>query len=141
MNAYEIGVGYTYFRMEKVGFYICYILPNITVADFGENVQRIMAEVRRRGEEVIVVGDFNAKSLLRQEMPDGKFLLNGPRLWTWWPSMMVSNLPSREMRAGLSLMSPWPSRKIAEKISGWKILLQESFSLHQYLVYEVQNGL
>ncbi|XP_072400995.1 uncharacterized protein [Diabrotica undecimpunctata] len=55
-------MGYISVRMERLNLVCCYISPNIVVGEYENRLNAIMEEVRRLGNECVVLGNFNAKS-------------------------------------------------------------------------------
>lgn len=58
----EVGDGYVAARIDGTSVYSCYASPNSPIASYRAFLLRIEDSVRRRQGDVIVAGDFNAKS-------------------------------------------------------------------------------
>lgn len=134
--------GYMYVRMGGIAIYNVYISPNIPLAEFRDRVEEIMDGVRCRGEEAIIAGDFNAKSpLWGAPAADAR----GEILAEWGATLDLVVLndgsPTFVRRNTESHIDvTFVTKNIASKMGDWRVLEEESMSLHKCITFEYRLG-
>jgi len=121
--------------------YSCYCSPNVTLSDFEDFLSALETSVRSSSVPIIITGDFNAKS--RE-----------------WSSPIEDNrgkaLADLSASLGLTVCNqgqPTFVRGASEShidltfatwsttcwVDGWKVLDEESLSLHKYIEFSVKT--
>jgi len=122
----------------------CYISPNVSDEVFEEFLDELDnslsdAEI---GQEIILGGDFNAKSLLWGSSHTNS---RGDRLSRWCASrdlilLNTGTQPTCVRHQGTSLVDiTWCNSKIKPHITDWKVLSEETLSDHCYIAYSVHR--
>lgn len=141
------GTGFSWVELNKIIVMSCYVSPN-SGFDYMETVLDEISQLIREKEPLdynfIIGGDFNAKS------PEwGSYTTNirGRILSEWIHSsnlciVNVGNTPTFRREDQRSVIDvTFASEAIAGKISGWKVLEQETLSLHMYIYFELDLSL
>lgn len=137
------GKGYVGVSVSGVLIVSCYFSPNSTMEVFKEEVDEMMSEVRRRGRNVIVAGDMNAKS---EAWGAGCADARGEHVNDWVAElglivMNVGGEPTFVRGASESHIDiTLATSDVAVKVKGWKVLKEDSLSLHRYIWYEWEGG-
>ncbi|VVC35249.1 Endonuclease/exonuclease/phosphatase,Reverse transcriptase domain,Zinc finger, CCHC-type, partial [Cinara cedri] len=136
------GSGFAWIRTANLVVYSCYISPNQTTDQFGESLDRLEDSVRRLdpGTDVLVAGDFNAKSHeWGSAVEDGR----GSALADLVASLglvsaNVGSKPTFQRRGAQSVIDvTFASASLASRIRGWEVLDDFTDSDHKYVTFEV----
>lgn len=136
------GGGYVRLELENADLYSCYISPNIKIEEFKKTVDDIMNEVRNRKKEAIVAGDFNAKSQLWSSPKQDK---RGEYIEEWAATLNLTILNEGDSptfvrgSSGTYIDITLSTKKIARAVKNWKVTEEESMSLHNHIMYEIEN--
>ncbi|VEN43382.1 unnamed protein product [Callosobruchus maculatus] len=127
------GEGFVWLEMQEIVMYGCYISPNV-------GIER--ESMRRHNKEIIVGGDFNAKSYLwcsKIEDKRGEILAD----WMGQDDLVVHNQgdsPTFVRGASTSYIDiTFSTKQIAKHIMNWKVLDDVSLSYHQLIMFEVRT--
>lgn len=136
----ETPFGFASFSCGGVNVFSCYFSPNDTRESFAEDLAELERRVQMAEGDVIIAGDFNAKS---------------PMWGEWrrdWRGMLVEDLIARLDLAVVNVGdSPTftrgvarsiidltlASQHVARRISGWQVLEEESLSDHSYIRFHL----
>lgn len=130
-------------RLDLEGFhlYSCYISPNIDINSFEAILNEIMNDVQNTGDEVIITGDFNAKSSLwGSPHTDSRGEKIGD--WTNVLNLIIQNDGRPTFVRGQSVSHidlSLTTSKISRKVGGWEILEEDSMSLHKYIIFNLHT--
>ena len=137
----EQGEGFVALKFTDFTVYSCYISPNCGLEIYKNFLQQLGNSVfRRYGQNIIVAGDFNAKS---EEWQSGHTDQRGYLLCEWADEMRVcvanvGNEPTCFHQGyGSRIDVIFTSETLAHRIRGWKVLDEESGSDHQYIQFSL----
>lgn len=136
----ESGPGFVWLRIKGVRIYSCHVSPNITIDKYRDYLESLEASIRAGNGEVILAGDFNAKSA---EWGSTVNETRGDELSALAASLdlLVCNIgkvPTFERGASHSVLDvTFATPLIARRIRDWKVLNEESRSDHKYIKYEL----
>ncbi|XP_025407049.1 uncharacterized protein LOC112680997 [Sipha flava] len=134
--------GYVWVRIGGVRIYSCYILPNITINEYIEYLERLESSMRSGSREVILAGDFNAKNLEWGSITDQR----GDELAALAASLnlIVCNIrrtPTFERASSHSILDLTFALPItARQMVDWSVLDEETRSDHKYLFYRIGSN-
>lgn len=141
-NVQETSSGFVAINSNIVDIFSCYFSPNDNREKFAEELAELEIRVRMAGE-VIITGDFNAKSPLWGEWRRD------------WRGQLVEEMISRLDLAVITIGgSPTfrrgnaesiidltlASQQVARRISGWEVLEKESLSDHSYILFHLDGN-
>lgn len=140
-----VGRGKGYVSADFGGFILvsAYISPNSSLEEFLEFLDDLGDEMRRMGgRQVIVCGDFNAKSVAwgsprtnrRGELVEE---------WAAESDMRLINMglePTCVRAQGESFIDlTWASPDLMERIKNWRVMQEETLSDHAYIRMEIDD--
>lgn len=135
------GNGFVVVGNEQLIVISCYVSPRTRSWEFQEFLDRVTDCIERfNGVEMIVAGDFNAKSVLwgeRMGNIKGRLL----EQWANRHELRLANVgnqptcvrPQGESRVDLT----WSTPGLIDRIRDWEVLDEVSLSDHLYIVYNV----
>nr|CAI5863033.1 unnamed protein product [Callosobruchus analis] len=136
------GEGFVWLEMQEVVIYGCYISPNIGIERYLKFLNDLRESMRRHNKEIIVGGDFDAKSYLwcsKIEDKRGEILAD----WMGQDNLVVHNQgdsPTFVRGASASYIDiTFSTKQISKHIVKWKVLDEVSLSYHQLIMFEVQT--
>lgn len=141
MKGFKSAQGWVRLDLETISIYSCYISPNINIKEFGKTLDEIMEDVLGRRREVVITGDFNAKSPVWGSPAIDE---RGERIGEWMSTLNLIALndgsPTFERRTSVSHIDlTIASSKVGGKITKWEVLDVESLSDHKYITFEIKG--
>lgn len=135
---YGQGPGFTYVSTNGYAIYSCYCSGNNELTDLEETLDQIGQLIRRRKEEAVITGDFNAKSPqwgMSTTDERGTILVE----WLAENSLLVANQGEKPtfqvQNYGSILDLTITTENLRGKISEWKVLDTETLSDHNYITF------
>lgn len=136
------GTGFAWIRTANLVAYSCYMSPNQTQDEFGESLDRLEDSIRQLspGADVLVAGDFNAKShewgsTVEDDRGSGLADLAAS---LGLVAVNVGNKPTfRRLGTHSVIDVTFASALLAPKIQGWKVLDDFTDSDHNYIEFKV----
>lgn len=140
----EIGPLEAGFRWVQVGgtrVYSIYYSPNVTLAEYNLILYKLEDSIRRTNVPVLAAGDFNAK------WPEWGAPTSDPRGDALAETMSsldlhVCNVGGRPKfirgAAETHIDVTFASRLLWLRATNWRVLDEESLSLHQYITFDVE---
>lgn len=135
------GEGYAWVELREMVIVSCYFSPNGLDDNFEELLENLTGWIRKWKKEVIVGGDFNAKTPV---LGSDKINRRGILLESWIESneMVILNTgkqPTMVRESGTSIIDcTLGTARIANKIKNWRVdIEQENFSDHRTLKFEI----
>ncbi|XP_050547569.1 uncharacterized protein LOC126909193, partial [Daktulosphaira vitifoliae] len=133
-------------KINSIVVYSCYISPNTNMQQYEDSLHRLEGSIRRRGfgNDIIVAGDFNARSAAW-----GDWLTNsrGEALYDLFSSvnLTVLNKGSVPTFVGIGRGSvvdvTAASSSMLRKLSDWRVRVDiDNWSDHNYVSFVVQDG-
>lgn len=121
--------------------YSCYCSPNVTLSDFEDFLSALEMSARNSPVPTIITGDFNAKS---REWDSPREDNRGKALADLSASLglIVCNQgqPTFVRRASESHIDlTFVKRSTTCWVDGWKVLDEESLSLHKYIEFSIKT--
>lgn len=121
----------------------CYASPNASQEAFSTQMEALMTVVQAGGNNTVLVGDFNAKARewgsARTDARGREILEHVARL-----GLIIINdglLPTFVRGASTSYIDlTMASGTMARRLSNWRVLDEESLSLHKFVAFEVAAG-
>ncbi|KAI4470019.1 reverse transcriptase [Holotrichia oblita] len=137
-----LGDGYVWVETQGIIIYGCYISPNINLASFTNFQQNLRRDMKKHQKEILVGGDFNAKSYLWGSAVEDK---RGKLLAEWMAEdhLIVHNrgdvatFVRGNSRSYIDLT--FSTRKIAGSVINWRVIEDESLSFHRHITYEYRE--
>ncbi|KAL1446556.1 hypothetical protein WDU94_003615, partial [Cyamophila willieti] len=135
------GTGFSWVEIEKIVFVSCYVSPNSNL-DYIENTLEEIGQLiqNKRPQNFIIGGDLNSKSPewgSRTTDPRGAILAE----WINSQNLYILNrgtTPTFRRNDQHSIIDiTLASEALAGKVEGWRVLEEESLSLHQYIYFEL----
>lgn len=136
----QTGNGFVCVETDMLSIYSCYVSPNIPHTEFEKYILDLATSVSSQKKPCIIGGDFNSKSTLWGSPTTDK---RGQALTEWMAASSLVSVNSNrtptfvrndsESHIDITLCSD----KIANKIKNWKVMLEESLSLHRYISFEI----
>lgn len=142
IKSYCTDRGYVRIYFKDLVLYVCYISPNISMAQFEGYIDEIMHKATTERTEVILLGDLNSKSpLWGSKIEDAK----GKYITEWlssknWAVINEGDAPTfirGDSRSHIDIT--FSTEKISAKIKNWKVLPEETMSLHQYITFNIDG--
>lgn len=136
------GKGYVWVRIGGIRIYSCYVSPNITLTEYKAYLGRLEASIRAGSGEVILAGDFNAKSA---EWGSTVTDQRGDELSSLIASLDLSvcnrgKIPTFERGVSRSILDvTFASHLTARQVRDWKVLNEETRSDHKYLFFKLDT--
>lgn len=136
-------IGFRWIQTHGIRFYCCYFSPNKTIQEFQDYMDKLGASIAQARVPVVVAGDFNSHARAWGSPADDA---RGDALLDLAASldMVVSNqgtAPTFTRGASATHIDlTLVSSSIASRIENWKVLEEESLSLHHYITYEVRDN-
>nr|CAI5853258.1 unnamed protein product [Callosobruchus analis] len=140
INSVEKKNGYLSISLGKIKIYCCYCSPNSSLDQFSEYMETLWDDVATAGQDVIVLGDLNAKAVDWGSPVTDK---RGRILCEWLSAynMVVLNdglRPTFRRRESNSYIDVTiASQELAGNIRGWEVLETETLSDHMFIYFEV----
>lgn len=132
--------GFRWISAHGIRFYSCYWSPNSMLQEYLDFLTRLEHSIRSERSESIITGDFNAKHIdwgspkSEQRGEALVDLINALRL-------VICNKGNRStFHKGSILDLTLATPNLALKVSGWRVLDEESLSDHFYIVFDVHLG-
>jgi len=136
--------GFRWTEVPGLRVYSCYWSPNCSIAEYEDFILRLERSVRTSALPCVVAGDFNAKSRLWGSPTEDK---RGAIL-----ADLMSALDLHACNSGVSptfvrgqseshIDVTLVSNTIRGKVVDWKVLENESLSLHKYISFDIQMTL
>lgn len=138
------GRGHSWIDIGPARLISCYISPNSGIEDLTDILEDISCTLRdRTGTEIIIGGDFNAKSWgwgCNYQDQRGKVVAE----WIESNNLVIQNrgnTPTFKRGTQESIIDiTLSSESTAARVTNWKVLDDvESLSLHQYISFEINN--
>jgi len=132
--------GIRWIELNGFRLYSCYCSPNIQFTEFEDFLGRLEASIREARCPVIIAGDFNAKS---HEWGSPKEDKRGQAMADLAASLglVVCNQgkePTFVRGASESHIDlTFVSRNAMSQVLGWRVVEEETLSLHRYIEYEI----
>ncbi|KAL5234326.1 hypothetical protein ACI65C_001736 [Semiaphis heraclei] len=132
--------GLRWIETNGLRLFSCYCSPNVPFTEFETFLRRLEISIREAKGPVIVGGDFNAKS---QDWGSCKEDNRGKALADLIASLGLTscnqgNEPTFVRGASESHIDiTFASRAVADRVRDWKVLDEESLSLHRYMQYSI----
>lgn len=140
INDWGRGAGYVWVKTGNVYIYSVYISPNCSIESYQSFLQDLQESMSQQGDLVMIGGDFNAKSPLwgsPREDARGKILAE----WMCSINLIVANVgevPTFERGNSTSHIDVTMTTELfSNSINEWRVLDEESLSLHRYISFEV----
>lgn len=117
--------------------YSCYWSPNSTLQEYEDFISRLEASIRTATTEILLTGDFNAKhpewGCPRSDRR-GEVLAD---LITTTGLVICNRGNASTFNRGTTIDLTIASPRIAQKMTKWRVLDEESLSDHYYLSFEI----
>lgn len=135
------GSGFSWVEFEKIIIVSCYVSPNSDM-EYIENTLGELSQLiqNKRPKGFLIGGDFNAKSPewgSNRTDPRGSILsewINSENLYI----LNIGNSPTFRRHNQESVIDiTLATEDLAGKVKGWKVLEEETLSLHQYIYFEI----
>lgn len=144
MSDFGSGNGYVWIGSGGITYISCYILLNVAINEFRQQLNKLedIARIRMETSEIVLAGDLNSKALAWGETrtdPRGRLVLEMlARL-----DLTVLNIGNtttfrREGTRGSIVDVTFASAGLAPNITAWKVLEDYSASDHQFIEYEIK---
>lgn len=136
--------GFRWVLINSIRVYSMYCSPNVTLAEYNVFLNGLESSVRGSDGPVLIAGDFNAK---RPEWGSPITDKRGDALAELASSLDLhvcntGDSPTFVRGASESYIDvTLASREIWQKISNWRVLDEDSFSLHQYIVFDISPAI
>jgi len=133
-------IGFRWIAIKGVRIYSVYCSPNISVDEYNEFLNRLEDSMRRANGPLFVGGDFNAK---RPEWGSQISDIRGDSLAELLCSLdlhvcNVGDHPTFTRGASESFIDiTLVSRSLWSKVTNWRVLDEESMSLHWYITFKI----
>lgn len=144
LNIYDSGNcrGACWIELREIIIYSTYLSPNILMEEYEQILDTISDSLAKQSKPKLIGGDFNAKSHLwneKREDQHGRIVVD----WMAQHNLIIANkgVTSTFSRgASESIIDlTMTTDDIADKIEKWRVLEEESLSLHKYLIYELKT--
>lgn len=136
------GDGFVWVELAGVVVYSCYISPNIRFEEYVRVVGGVLDDVERWDKDVMVVGDFNAKSVgWGGVVTDarGAYLADAVAA-LGLVCLNEGTSPTFERGDyGSYIDVTFATEGVARKVLGWSVLDEETLSGHRCISYEVEE--
>jgi len=135
----KAGLNYVIVSCDRYQWISVYLAPSLSPADFHTTLDELSAAIGDLGGRNILVGDFNAKSLMW-----GSAFTNWRRSaverWGAELDLVLINsgsTPTYASEIGESIIDlTWVTADVCRLVSGWRVLSnEESLSDHRYIVF------
>lgn len=135
--------GIVWVETETFVMFGCYISPNVDIQHFTGFLSALRREMKDHTKEILVGGDFNAKSHMwcsKVEDKRGEILAE----WLGEEDLIIHNegtVPTfvrGDSRSYLDIT--FSTRNIGKQIVNWRVLEEENLSLHQHVCYDIETG-
>lgn len=136
----QADIGCRWIKIKGIRIYSVYCSPNIPVEEYNDFLNRLEDSVRGADGTVIIGGDFNAK---RPEWGSQISDIRGDFLAELSCSLdlQVCNVGERPTftRGGSEsfIDITFVSRSLWSKVNNWRVLDEESMSLHWYITFDI----
>lgn len=141
IKGHDVGDGYVHLKFEDWSLFACYSSPNIKLEDFKHQIDVLIRQIKNTNLNVVVVGDFNSKSAIwGSPITDirGEYLAECAAELDL-VAMNCGKVPTFERGNSKSYIDiTWASRKMAGKITNWKVLQEEVSTYHNHIYFELQ---
>lgn len=141
VSEWGCGTGFVWIKVEYLYIFSVYISPNSTDNEYELFLQNLQECMQNKGRHILIGGDFNAKSPLWGSQVEDK---RGKMLAEWISSknLITANRgekPTFQRDASQSIIDiTFTTDKTGGTISDWRVLDEETLSLHNYIRYKVQ---
>uniref|UniRef100_A0A2S2NQQ6 Reverse transcriptase domain-containing protein n=1 Tax=Schizaphis graminum TaxID=13262 RepID=A0A2S2NQQ6_SCHGA len=135
-----LDIGFRWVLINGMRVYSVYYSPNVTLAEYNLFLNRLESSVRGSDGPVLIAGDFNAK---RPEWGSPITDQRGDALAELAASLDLhvcntGGCPTFVRGASESYIDvTFASRSIWQKISNWRVLDEDSLSLHLYIAFDI----
>lgn len=132
--------GFRWVLINSIRVYSVYHSPNVTLAEYNLFLNRLESSVRGTDGPILIAGDFNAK---RPEWGSPLTDQRGDALAEFASSLDLhvcntGDRPTFVRGASESYIDvTFASRTLWQKVSNWRVLNEESLSLHQYIAFDI----
>lgn len=145
VNAHGRGKGFVWVQSGGVTYVSCYLTPNEFIQPFREKVDALEDEIQRLAGNIIVAGDFNAKSA-EWGMPNANSRGNYITDMAARIGLIVLNIGSTTTfrRPGYGETIPdvtFATETLVPLVEDWRVLEDYSGSDHQYITFCVRERL
>ncbi|XP_046687072.1 uncharacterized protein LOC124372704 [Homalodisca vitripennis] len=145
MRSHGQGRGFVWERCRDVTIFSCYLTPNEAIQDFRDKIDCLEESVIGTSGHVIVGGDFNARTVewgMSLTNSRGKYILD----FAARAGLVVineGNTPTfqRPGQRGTIHDITLASESLLPRISHWMVLDDYTASDHQYILFDVTDGL
>lgn len=134
------GEGFVWVELDCAVIYGCYISPNVADSRYETFLRALRADIGKHRKEIIVAGDFNAKSRLWGSPVEDR---RGDMVADWLAQddLVVQNrgnIPTFVRGDSISYIDvTFCTPGIASRIVSWKVLVGENLSDHQDITFEI----
>lgn len=143
----KIGYGFISLEYKQIRIFGCYISPNIAKEEVEDLLFELGREVRSVKEEVIIGGDFNAKSEAWGATNEDA---RGKMVGEWMASLGLEavnkgGVPTCKKGRGSHIDITMGRGRDLENFTGWEVSMEENLSDHRdilikYKTSEVRKG-
>lgn len=140
IKTHGYGKGFSYIVTTKGTLFSCYSSGNADIGDLEETLNEIEQHLRANSAEVVITGDFNAKSPqwgMNQTDRRGQIITE----WIASNDLVVINQGSKptfvHQNYGSILDLTLATVNIARNIKNWNVLEMETLSDHNYIMFDV----
>lgn len=136
--------GYIRLSVNGTDILNCYISPNIPRIEYCQKIDEIMEDARSSiNSNLIILGDFNAKSPLWSPNTTDE---RGTYLENWMATLDLTALNNGQTPTFIRNTSESyiditiVSERAYRQTKNWRVSLEESLSLHRYIMFEIQDA-
>lgn len=134
------GDGFVWIETGHFVIYGCYVSPNVDITTFEIFLQNLRKDIKKHTKEVIIGGDFNAKShCWNSKVEDRRGILLAE--WMAEQELVIHNrgdTPTFVRRSSTSYIDiTFSTKNVADLIQNWSVLEEESLSYHRHILFQV----
>lgn len=137
------GPGFVWVKIDEIHVYCVYMSPNCTLTEYEAFLHNLHGSVCGKTGGILTGGNLNAKSPIwgaPQEDERGRILSE----WLAAENILVSNVgaaPTFQRGDSKSIIDvTLITEDMVGKVEGWKVLEEETLSLHRYITFACWTG-
>lgn len=140
VKGHRTGKGYVNIELEGMSIIGVYLSPNLPAPEYSRRLDIVMEEARRQRKKLILCGDLNAKS---EAWGAPAMDSRGELVSEWIAALDLSVINDGTVptfvrgQSSSHLDVTLSTRDLQCKIINWRVLLEESLSLHRYIAFEI----